>query len=165
MELMSPFHLGWMKEVVHRHAHPNRAKIYYWSPDGIRLRSHNDTIRYFLSNPHDHLSERNFSWKKKLLGINDQQFERVQQASPQGTPPPKPPPPTSVFNEYNIFHKHPGDILMESWGIVKQPTESEEDINTNRRELKEEHKAYENAKESHERRHSSLHYSRIKLIA
>ena len=39
---------------------------------------------------------------------------------------------------------------FDIWGIVKQPTESEEGINANRRELKEEHKAYENAKESRE---------------
>ena len=36
---MTPFHEGWRREVVYRHANPHICDIYYLSPDGTKLRS------------------------------------------------------------------------------------------------------------------------------
>ena len=84
MELMSPFHIGWIREAVSRQAQANRAEIYYLSPDGTKnLQSSKDAAKYFQNNPHEHLSADNFSWKQKPLGLNDQLFERVRTAKPQ----------------------------------------------------------------------------------
>jgi hypothetical protein len=152
--LMSPFHMGWVRDVVSRNAHPNKAEIYYISPDkGTKLRSSKDAVRYFLNYPHDNLSAENFSWKQKALGLNDPLFERLRTAKPQSPrgrgvplmniPPPifddDPPP---AFDVDEVYHVHPGDIREDSWGIV----EKSEDVNANTRDFEAERKAYEHAK-------------------
>jgi hypothetical protein len=142
--LMSPFHMGWVREVVSCNAQPNKAEIYYISPDkGTKLRSSKDAVRYFLNYPHDNLSAENFSWKQKALGLNDPLFERLRTAKPQSPrgrgvplmniPPPifddDPPP---AFDVDEVYHVHPGDIR--------------EDVNANTRDFEAERKAYEHAK-------------------
>ena len=52
---------------------------------------------------------------------------------PTGTTTPKT---TTTTEQHDFFHKQPRDILTESWGVDKQTTESEEDINANTRDLK-----------------------------
>ena len=76
--LMTPFLEGWARDVVSRNANPNKAEIYYVSPDrGTRLRSSKDAVKYFQTHPHSTLSADNFSWKQKALGLNDPVFERL----------------------------------------------------------------------------------------
>jgi hypothetical protein len=152
--LMLSFHMGWVREVVSRYAQPNKAKIYYISPDkGTKLRSSKDAVRYFLNYPHDNLSAENFSWKQKALGLNDPLIARVQTAKPQsprgrGVPLMNLQPPifdddsSPAFDVNEVYHVHPGDIQEDSWGIVK----TSEDVNANTRDFEAEQKAFEHAK-------------------
>jgi hypothetical protein len=152
--LMSPFHMGWVREVVSRNAQPNKAEIYYISPDKrTKLRSSKDAVKYFLNYPHDNLSAENFSWKQKALGLNDPLFERLRTAKPQSprrreVPLMKLPPPifdddpSPAFDINEVYHEQPGDIQEDSWGIV----EKSEDVNANTRDFEAERKAYEHAK-------------------
>jgi hypothetical protein len=135
---------------VSRNAIPNKAEIYYVSPDrGTKLRSSKDAVKYFQTHPHATLSADNFSWKQKALGLNDPVFERLRTAkaqSPRGRgillmniPPPifdEDPP--HAFGVNKVYHAQQGDIQKGSWGTV----EKSEDINANTRDLEAERKAY-----------------------
>ena len=84
--LMSPFHMGWVREVVAHSVQPNKAVIYYVSPDKrTKLRSSKDAIKHFLIRPHDNLSTDNFSWKQRPLGLHNPNFETLRTAKPQQT--------------------------------------------------------------------------------
>ena len=47
-----------------------------------------------------------------------------------------------VFHNDEVYHEQPGDIPVESWGMI----EKSEDFNANTRDFKAERKAYEHAK-------------------
>ena len=49
-----PFTENWKRAVVYRHNNPKMCDIYYTAPDGAKLRSHNEALKYFVNNPDSH---------------------------------------------------------------------------------------------------------------
>ena len=136
-EHMLPFHVGWTRDVVSRIAPPNRAEIYYLSPDRkTKLRLSVEAAKHFQENPMEHLSADNFSWKQKPLGLNNPQLERVRTAKPQSPRRVQKLPLPNFHPE--VYHDQPGDISKESWGTIDKTA----DINANISNLGAEHKTY-----------------------
>ena len=137
---MTPFHKGWMREVVYRYNKPNICEIYYRSPDGTKLRSKTEASNYFRDNPHLTMSPEQLCWRRKPLGLNNLYYEVIRQARPKGTQAPPPP---------NVFHECPGDISAGSWAAL-EPAGPKEDFNANTKDFKAEPKTYARAHESRE---------------
>ena len=88
--------------------------------------------QHFQENPHDHLSEWSFDWRREPLGLNNQHYEVVHEAKQQRATPRRLP---------GVFHSQPGDIGEESWGIL----ESSEDYNANSMDFPTEQAVYHTA--------------------
>ena len=58
---MSPFHLGWKREIVFRQAQPHKCEIYYITPGGKRVWSRKDIDQYFRVYPSNHFAPANLS--------------------------------------------------------------------------------------------------------
>ena len=68
--LMTPFHLGWRREVVYWHAQLHKCEIYYLTPKRKKIRSKKGTIQHFSNNPHNHLLEK-FSVIKEAFSFSE----------------------------------------------------------------------------------------------
>ena len=112
--LMPLFQSGWIREVAYRQANQNKCEIYYIPPGrGGKKRSRKDINKYFENVPNESLSSLNFSFTKRPLGLNNQQYEIVRLAKQQGVNPPPPsgygvPEDDSIVG---VFHDTPGDIV------------------------------------------------------
>ena len=118
--------MGWVREVVSRNAQPNKAAIYYISPDKMtKLRSGQEAIRSFQTYPQDDMSADNFNWKQRPMGLSDPKFKTLRTAKPQ-SPCTRPlmtlqpqlvfeddPPQTVNVTSY-LYHEEPGDLPIES---------------------------------------------------
>jgi hypothetical protein len=93
--------------------------------------------QHFQENPHDHLSEWSFDWRREPLGLNNQHYEVVREAKQQRATPRRLP---------GVFHSQPGDIGEGSWGIL----ESTEDYNANSMDFHQEQTVYTKAKKAKE---------------
>ena len=134
---LTPFYAGWRREVVYRRARPTTCEVYYWSPDGAKLRSGRMAEDYFATKPtNPHLGPMQLCLERRPLGLNNLRYEVVRRAKPQKIHPTpvyshRDDPPQTRFRvplrtPLTTFHDQPGDISSGSWGRLK-PLEPEGD--------------------------------------
>ena len=75
-----PFDNEWKREVVYRYDNPKACDIYYMPPDGAKLRSHNEAVKYFKNNPNSPLSPTQLCWLRKPIGLNNLFYEIIRRA-------------------------------------------------------------------------------------
>ncbi|GIY35855.1 MBD domain-containing protein [Caerostris darwini] len=74
-----PFSLGWMRELVHRSTEGKGKKmsdIYYFSPEGTKLRSMPDISNYLSLHPENEVTLSNFTFAKELVYREPFEIER-----------------------------------------------------------------------------------------
>ncbi|XP_055924121.1 uncharacterized protein LOC129954480 isoform X2 [Argiope bruennichi] len=85
-----PFSLGWMRELVHRSTEDKTGKrmsdVYYFSPEGTKLRSMIEISNYLSRHPESKLTIENFTFWKELVYREPFEIERsAKQKSAFGT--------------------------------------------------------------------------------
>ena len=83
-----PFTENWKRAVVYRHNNPKMCDIYYTAPDGAKLRSHNEALKYFVNNPDSSILPSKLCWLRKPIGLNNLFYETIRQAKKRETKPP-----------------------------------------------------------------------------
>ena len=135
-----PFTKNWKRAVVYRHNNPKMCDIYYTAPDGAKLRSHNEALKYFVNNPDPSIIPSQLCCLRKPIGLNNLFYETIRRAKKRETkPPPLPnsdpfsdplefsPNSFEPWSEVGDHNANTNDVKAE-YNISTQVAESKEDV-------------------------------------
>jgi hypothetical protein len=126
-----PFTENWKRAVVYRHNNPKMCDIYYTAPDGAKLRSHNEALKYFVNNPDPSILPSQLCWSKKPIGLNNLFYETIRQAKKRETKPPPLPnsdPLELSTNAFEPWSEVRDQNVKAEYNISTQVAESKEDV-------------------------------------
>ena len=135
-----PFTKNWKRAVVYRHNNPKMCDIYYTAPDGAKLRSHNEALKYFVNNPDSSILPSKLCWLRKPIELNNLFYETIRRAKKRKTkPPPLPnsdpfsdplefsPNSFEPWSEVGDHNANTNDVKAE-YNISTQVAKSKEDV-------------------------------------
>jgi hypothetical protein len=135
-----PFTENWKRSVVYRHNNPKMCDIYYMAPDGAKLRSHNEALKYFINNPDLSILPSQLCWLREPIGLNNLFYETIRRAKKRETKPPTLPnndpfnnPLKSSTNSFELWsevgdHNANSNNVKAENNISTQVAESKEDV-------------------------------------